>query len=646
MSLDLFASQIAASDHDVAQNAARFLPSEFGESFDVAWRAGSEFNNAIGYQIARGRALTDYSDDIYQKTGERLPSLAEPSGELQMYGATRPPLDVFNEAQAKLQEKYPGLDYLQPLTEERVNQMALDRMRKAHDAAAAMQSRETTWSGTFGGLTGALAAGFTDPVLVATLPLGGVGEAGIALRALEFAAIGGGTAAASAAISVSNREAAVPGSSREIPGEILGATIAGGLLGGGFAALGKLFKAGDKVLPTAAREDLNAATSEAQLNATNPFPTAAGEAAARDALSDAMTSTVRGEAVRAGERFDPVHVDALGERLGAKSPDEFAARAEAAMRPETFGERADIEHFDPIPSAGEDAAAYWERRLESASDDERVLWGVEPLASPRLPDLPKGASLADELQHGPRLVGLDDRPGDAIAWLREAKTGQVDSAVIHPDIGPIDFVYGEPRGAGGGYGIAKMAEEHSDFLENIGDRLRGMKVSNEGVKPWRNGQEIVLADANGRAIIKTEWDGEKTRLLFNGFNYGGERRPSKGRARSQGSEGPAPQSQARPSLNDNIGADRPVVDTAPRDFSPAEIARLGDDAELPKSLDHDVEHILAANPEAEISFQTRLDDGSYKLDTVKLKDVLTEINADERAGKDLLACLVHAEAAE
>lgn len=632
---------------EAEQNAARFLPAEFGETFDVAWRSGTEFNNSIGYQLARSRALGDYADDIYQKTGERLPSLAEPSGELQMYGAVRPPLEVFNEAQAKLQEKYPGLDYLSPLTDERINQMARDRMRKAHDDAGAMSSRETTWGGTAGTVLGALASGFADPVLVATLPLGGVGEAGIALRALEFAAIGGGTTAAAAAIAAPNREEAVRGSSREIPGEILGATIVGGLLGGGFAALGKLFKAGGKALPTATREDLNAVTSEAQLNATNPFPTAAGEAAARDALSDAVTSSVRGEAVRAGERFDPVHIDALGDHLGARSPDEFAARAEARLRPETFGERADIERFDPLPAAGEDAAAYWERRLEQASDDERTLWGVEPSAPVRLPDLPQGAILAEELQHGPRLVGLADRPEDAITWLREAKTGQVDSAVVHPDIGPIDFVYGEPRGQGGGYGIAKMAEEHADFLENIGDRLRSMKVSNEGVKPWRNGQEIVLSDANGRAIIKTEWDGEKTRLLFNGFNFGGERRPPRDRIRSPRNEGSAPQSQTRPpSVDGNIAADPPVVDVPPQDLSPAAIARLADDAAVPQALDHDVEHILAANPEAEISFQTRLDDGSYKLDTMKLKDVLADLEADERAGKELLACAVGLEAAE
>uniref|UniRef100_UPI001AECBE9D hypothetical protein n=1 Tax=Afipia felis TaxID=1035 RepID=UPI001AECBE9D len=195
--------------------------------------------------------------------------------------------------------------------------------------------------------------------------------------------------------------------------------------------------------------------------------------------------------------------DTLAARASEALDARMAEAGERFLRPETFGETPDVELFSPMPGA---APQGWR---------------------PPLPDLPQGATLADEMQHGPRLVGLDDRPDDAIAWLREAKTGQVDSAVIHPDIGPIDFVYGETRGQGGGYGIAKMAEEHADFLENIGDRLRGMKVSNEGVKPWRNGQEIVLADANGRAIIKTEWDGEKTRLLFNGFNYGGERRPPK-----------------------------------------------------------------------------------------------------------------------
>lgn len=554
MSLDLFASQLAAADQDVAQNAARFLPAGFGETFDVAWRAGTEFNNSIGYQIARSRALADYADDITRKTGERLPSLAEPSGELQMVGATRPPLEMFNEAQAKLQEKYPGLDYLQPLTEERVNQMALDRMRKAHDDARAMQSRETTWGGTLGGLTGALAAGFEDPVLVATLPLGGVGEAGIALRALEFAGIGGGTAAASAAISASNREAAAPGSSREIPGEILGATIAGGLLGGGFAALGKLLRAGGKTLPTAAREDLNAATSEAQLNAVNPFPTAGGEAAARDALADAMTSTVRGEPVRAADNFDPVHVADYAETAGAKTPDEIAAAAERHLRPETFDQVPDVERFDPLPAAGEDAATYWDRRLAAASPEERAALG---------------ATDAPRLAEGETIEQAAIKVGDRI-YRGATHSEALDRASAEMKISPEDFL--------------KQLEGH----DNVG--IDGFVTS------------------DGRYLTRKE-------------AY---------------------------AIQDEIDARQraPVGDAAPRDLPSAEVARLADDAEIPKALDHDVEHILAANPEAEINFQTRLDDGSYKLDPMKLKDVLAEINADERAGKDLLACLVHVEAAE
>lgn len=630
MSLDLFGSSIAAADQDVAANAAKFLPAELPETFDVAWRASTEFHNSVGYSIARSRALDDYSDQIFQKTGERLPVIGGGSGELQMYGVAGDTLDDFNAAQAKLKEKYPGLDYLTPLTENDIDAMAKRRMAKAHDDAAAMQSRETTWGGTLGTASGVLAGGFTDPVVLATLPLGGIGEAGVALRALEFAGISGGTEAAVAAASAGTREAAVPGSSKEIPGEILGATLFGGVLGAGFGLLGKLLKSGEKVLPTSAREELNAATSEAQLAATNPFPTVAGETAARDAVSDAVTATVRGDPVRSGENFDPAHVGAYAESQGVQTADELAARAEQHLRPETFGEAPDVERFDPLPGPFDDTASYWERRLDEATPEERRALGAE--AYPDLPDLPEGANVTDLSRLGPVVEGLDDRWGDAVAWLKNAQTGDARAVLSHPAIdGRIDVIWGDESG-----GLAHILEKHPDVVPDLPERLAGMEVVS------RSENRIRLSDGKSVAVIRRDLNGAQKDWLLTAFENDGRR--GKGRTGSLVEADPA--HSPDPSAGDNIGVSPASVDMAARDLSPDELVRLSDDPQLPSAMDHDVEHILAANPDAEFTQATRLDDGSYRLDTMKLSDVLKQLDAEEQAGKELLACAVGLEAME
>jgi hypothetical protein len=554
-------------------------------------------------------------------------------------------LDELNEAITKLPQPPGGIGpTFTPLSDSDIDGMALTRMRQAHDDAQAMGRRETTWGGTLGTIAGTLVAGVSDPVTLATLPLGGVGTLGVGLRALEFAAIGGGTQATISAASASDRERAVPGSSKEIPGEIESAALFGGALGGAFGLLGKFLGAGRKTLPTTIRDDVNAGGSEAQLAAVNPFPTAAGEGAARDAHLDAVNAMLRGEPVRSGETFDVGHVADYAAAAKAETPEALAQTADDHLRPLTATEVPDVERFDAMPSAADDTASYWERRIDAATPEERRTLGVND----NLPDLPEGAArAASDGTHGPVLTGLTDRPDEAIAWLREARTGQVEGAVVHPAIGPIDFVYGQARGdGGGGYGLAKIAEEHGGFLDNLGDRLRGMQVSNEGGKAWRAGKEIVLSDGKGRAIIKTEWDGEKTRLLFNGYNFGDERRPARGTTRSPAPDGSAPQSRTRPSLKANIPDQGSVGNVSARDLTPEQMTQLAADKQTDEAVLRNLDRIRVDNPDMEFTTQIRQDDGTYAFATRKLEDVLDEIDATEALGKELMTCATGLEAAE
>lgn len=375
MSLDLFAPAIAAADQDVARNAARDLPAGFTEAFDISTRQISEWLGSANYNTARERALATFYDDVKATTGEKLP----------LYGmGGNVTLEELNDALVKIPGRDPESGY-QPLSEDRIHAMALARMARAHGDAKAFEQRETTWGGTAGTIAGVLAAGLSDPVSVATLPLGGAGNLPIALRALEFAAIAGGTEAANAGLGMRDREAAVPGSSKEIPGEVATAALFGGAIGGVLGALAKVLGHGARPLPVTVRDEVNAAASELQLRVTNPFPTAAGEVAARDATVGATNSILRGEAVRVADDFAPVHVDDFARAAEADTPDKLAAAAERHLRPETFDEVPQVERFDAMPAAADDTASYWERRLAEASPEERAALGAVDGAAPAAP---------------------------------------------------------------------------------------------------------------------------------------------------------------------------------------------------------------------------------------------------------------------
>jgi hypothetical protein len=417
MSLDLFDPLPALQNAQT--NLAREIPADFSEAFDVSTRAMTEWNSSVNYSNARDHALATLYDDVKAKTGVQLP----------LYGmGGNVTLDELNDAITKLPQdpNQPEQSY-RPLSENDIDTMALTRMRRAHDDQAAFARRETTWGGTLGTITGTLAAGVSDPVAIATLPLGGAGQAGIALRALEFALIGGGTEAVIAGAGGPSRERAVPGSlMKEVPGELASAALFGGVFGAGLGGLQKLMGTGARALPVTVRDEVNAATSEAQLNLTNPFPTAAGEAAARDATIDATRSAVRGEPVRSGDSFPPEHVADYALAAKSQTPEDLALAGEKHLRPETFDQVPDVERFERMPGETDDAASYWESRLASASPEERAALGAtdEPLVV---------------LDPGEKIDGAAIKIGDKI-YRGENHTHALDRAAKDMKISPEEFL--------------------------------------------------------------------------------------------------------------------------------------------------------------------------------------------------------------
>ncbi len=594
MSLDVFDPTPVLQN--AQQNLARDLPADFTEAFDVATRSIGEWNSSVAYGNARDRALASYYDDVKQNTGVQLP----------LYGmGGNVSLDELNSAIGKLPQApdQPERTYT-PLSEGSIDAMTLQRMAKAHDDAAAFGRRETSWSGTAGTVLGTLAASLSDPVTVATLPLGGAGEAGIGLRALEFAGIGGGTEAAIAATNFQSHEAAVPGSSKEIPGEILGATASGAVLGGAFGVLGRLLGHGAKPLPTSVRDDVNAATSEFQFNATNPFPTAAGDAAARDATIGATTSLAKGETVTAADDIAARHVADYALAARADSPEALALAGEQHLRPETFGETPDVERFDRMPSESDDVASYWDKRLEGASAEERHALGA---TDERISFTTAKGSTYEVAEDGTTIRNKAARSdigheGDSGIKTQSARTIYVDPQVASElsgaglqSLGPKGFRVAIKDGRA--YGLT-WNEAAGQWGASPGGRdipfTTKPEVGRSPVELWKPSTDVPGYDA-----------------------YRGQ--------------------HAGNAITEVRGQVEPI---APRDLTPEQVTHLADEPATQDAVLHNLDHIAQANPEMEFTTQIRQPDGSYSFVTQKLSDVMGELDGWEAAAKEIEACAV------
>ncbi|UPJ43934.1 hypothetical protein IVB40_07650 [Bradyrhizobium sp. 40] len=589
MSLDLFNPLPALQN--AQSNLAPDLPAEFSEAFDVSTRSMTEWNSSVNYQNARERALATYYDDIKAQTGVQLPLYG-------MGGGVS--LEELNDGIAKLPRPLEGAGQSwRPLSESDIDAMALLRMRKAHEDAAAFGHRETTWGGTLGTITGTLAAGVSDPVAIASLPLGGAGQAGIAFRALEFALIGGGTEAAIAGAGASARAAAVPGSLREIPGEIASAALFGGIFGAGIGGLQKLAGTGARTLPVTVRDEVHAATSEAQLNLSNPFPTAAGEAAARDAAVDATRSAVRGEPVRAGEGFDATHV---ADYAASLSPDYKLATSAVPLNPENSIVFVDADKLDAM--LGPMNRTYSADKRTGAKEflaSEPENWNP-PEISARV-NKRHGGDIVDIVDGQHRWAAMRDREMPVVPVEMDAA-----SARKAKDLG---LVVDRPQPAD--YALAAKSQTPEE-LAIAGEKH--LRPETYGLEPEVERFDRMPSEADD---VASYWD---KRL-----------------------EAATPEERAALGATDEDVVALPR-DVSARDLTPEEMSTLDAD---PKTFDaavHDLDHVLAANPDAEFTTQTRLPDGTYQFTTQKLSDVLGELNEFERAAKELEACVIGLEAAE
>lgn len=292
MSLDLFNRDADDSVAYAARHSAPDLPVDFSGGMSEAWETGYLTAQSISGANRRAAATSAFIEDAIVKTGDRsLGQLYTEGGGFDM--------DGFNARIVAHKTSRPDLD-IQPMSTELIDQRADDLGRSTLREARRNETREFTMGGRIGSLVGAGGAALTDPVNVVAFPLAAPEALGIMGTAMAWSAIGGGSQAAIEALNAPAMERIQPGYSEsgEPLGNIAEAAVFAGALGGGLKGLSAAwtrYRTGS--WPRTVRDAGNVVDSEAQIEATNRFPGAEGEAFHRTALQTAIDDLVAGRPV-------------------------------------------------------------------------------------------------------------------------------------------------------------------------------------------------------------------------------------------------------------------------------------------------------------------------------------------------------------
>lgn len=571
-------------------NEGHDLPATFGETFDAAWSQGQLFGQSIAHNNARDAAVEDYIAGLNKRSGTNFDALM-PDGGLDMDG-----LKAHVE---KLRAERPDLN-LDPLTDDAIEQMAVEKSRAAQSAYEQMARREKTFGGQVGMLAGGAASAATDPINLLALPLAPEAGVGILASALRFGAITAGSQTAIEIAAAPFHEEVQPGygQSGQPLANIVEAGVSGAALGGVTKTLGNLWtRAKTGAWPTSVRDAGNVLESEANIAQTNAFPGLEGEVAHRTALAKTIDDVIAGrpadvESVITPEmrqsledRFAPL----MAERLKAKAAmNEAEAVKPTEAAPElpfdqTAAMAAALGHVETMADHVQDiarAAGYIMPRDEATTvaarmakaPDEQVASDLDTLlqrpsaaaeaetarttkAEPQTVPLPPGARLAGKGLHGPILENVGS-VGDAVAWLRQSKTGDIRAVLAHPAIGDrrVDLIYGDAK-----HGVAHIDADHPRHLDHIESIWDQLPIKEE--TPGR----IVLENELGRAVIAKDFKGDPKNWLLTYFEK--KDRPGDVTVASAPDKGSAQQSPSR-SAGENIAQDEGLRNAAAENLTP------------------------------------------------------------------------------
>lgn len=317
---------------------ARGIGEKIARNFEAARRLDNLDGSSILYREEMQRRL----DGIEAKTGRRLPN------------PYRDQFDEVDEGQLYRQYRMPGMgpgsdlkarDAIQQARlralEDQIDQLAKsypdietrDRFRQSVSQRARDLGAQTEGTG-LPGFLGDVGAAFTDPIQLATMPLGG-GSRTILGAAVKEAAINTAVETGLQPLVQANRaELGVDASWSAAGQNILAATVFGGLFGGGV-------KAGEKAYGRLTRRELIDATDALPEDLKTPDVMAARNDLAKELMTDEAAGLDGVDPVR-----DAIHEEALASvavnDLSSDSP------GAAAPLPKDRRASSPLDIFDPL----------------------------------------------------------------------------------------------------------------------------------------------------------------------------------------------------------------------------------------------------------------------------------------------------------
>lgn len=224
----------------------------------------------------------------------------------------------------------------------------------------------------------------------------------------------------------------------------------------------------------------------------------------------------------------------------------------------------------PVPSgAARDRARAAERAAPVASPEavsaplaarapDRPDMGADAAPAARgepLPPLPAGARL-EQGAHGPIHSDLTGNYLAALERLRTDRTGEVPGAISHPELGPIDLVWGNDD-----YGLSKIIQRHPEVVDDLPAIVGRLPVTQ---RPGDTGNNrFVLEDETHRAVIAPDFNGVEQRWLVTAFERKGAPGDQTSRRDPLAPDGVSSGSGARTDIIPPRGAGNAGADAAP-----------------------------------------------------------------------------------
>lgn len=127
---------------------------------------------------------------------------------------------------------------------------------------------------------------------------------------------------------------------------------------------------------------------------------------------------------------------------------------------------------------------------------------------------------ASEGPFGPILRGYEGKWREAALELERRQTGDAIGALSHPDVGPIDLVWGsEGSNQNNGAGLAKLIAWHPEVLSDLQGFINRLSVD----ESRSTSRRIQLSDASGNAGVRLDFDGTAKTWLLTAYETGQRR---------------------------------------------------------------------------------------------------------------------------